>query len=206
MADKLDKLFSDYFTGRLAADIKLRQLPFSLEQLHDGNDPRLDESIRNQLIIDNLLSITKPKVVRVLKARYSVGTLWDDIAIDEQLNLRTLTRYRDEFKQRFNEVMAQEMPVQLSDYFNGKLDVYIKIAKAQQADDKLQQLDQMKATIETLLRTLSSTQLKALTMHEKDSQSWQTISKRLGVTDSSLVEMRRKLIKQWRKELAEYGG
>ena len=108
----------------MAADIKLRQLPFSLEQLHDGNDPRLDESIRNQLIIDNLLSITKPKVVRVLKTRYGVGTLWDDIAADEQLNLRTLTRYRDEFKQRFNEVMAQEVPVQLSDYFNGKLDVY----------------------------------------------------------------------------------
>ena len=82
----------------------------------------------------------------------------------------------------------------------------IKIAKAQQADDKLQQLEQMKATIESLLRTLPSIQLNALTMHEKDSQSWQTISKRLGVTDSSLVEMRRKLIKQWRKELAEYGG
>ena len=82
----------------------------------------------------------------------------------------------------------------------------IKIAKAQQADDKLQQLEQMKATIEALLRALPSTQLKTLTMHEKDNQSWQTISKRLGVTDSSLVEMRRKLIKQWRKELAEYGG
>src|SRR5699024_6028413 len=141
----------------LQAEISLRQLPFSLEQLHGGNDPRLNEALFQKFTIESLLSITTPQRARILEAHYGKRKLWDEIAQDEQLNQRTLTRYREDFKRLYNAVIAQDIPVRLADYFNGQLDVYIEIAKVQfefkQAtdDSKFKQLEHQKATFKELL-------------------------------------------------------
>lgn len=99
-----------------------------------------------------------------------------------------------------------------ADYYSGKLDANIKATKHVMAyrhsedDTQLKQYEFEKSTIEALLHDLSAIQLKALTMHEKDKQSWQVISEKLGVKCGSLTDMKYKLNKQLRKGLAEYGG
>lgn len=100
----------------------------------------------------------------------------------------------------------------LADYFSGKLDANIKATKLTMAykrstnDTQLKRYEFEKSTIEALLHELSAVQLKALTMHEKDRQSWQTISEELNIKLGSLTDMKYKLNKQLRKGLAEYGG
>lgn len=203
MADKLDHLISSYYTGELQAEISLRQLPFSLEQLHGGDDPQLNEALFQKFTIDSLLSITAPQRARVLEAHYGKGKLWDEIAHDEQLNQRTLTRYREDFKRLYNAVIAQDIPVRLADYFNGKLDVYIEIAKAQWSTDnsKLKQLEHQKATIKELLHDLPPIQLKALTMQERDKRTQKDIALTLGIEYRTVVNWKEKFNRQLRKRL-----
>ena len=99
-----------------------------------------------------------------------------------------------------------------TDYFSGKLDAHIKAAKLVMAyqnsedDTQLKQYEFEKSTIEALLHELSAIQLKALIMHEKDRQSWQTVSEKLNVKRGSLTDMKYKLNKKLRKELAAHGG
>lgn len=73
-------------------------------------------------------------------------------------------------------------------------------------DTQLKQYEFEKSAVEKLLHDLSVVQLKALTMHEKDKQSWQVISEKLGVKCGSLSYMKCELNKQLRKGLAKYGG
>lgn len=99
-----------------------------------------------------------------------------------------------------------------TDYFSGKLDANIKATKLVMAyqhsedDTQLKQYEFEKSTIEELLNDLSAIHLKALIMHEKDRQSWHSISEELNVKLGSLTDMKYKLNKQLRKRLAEYGG
>lgn len=200
MADKLDHLISSYYTGELQAEISLRQLPFSLERLHGGNDPRLNEALFQKFTIDSLLSITTPQRARILEAHYGKGKTWGEIAHDEQLNQRTLTRYREDFKRLYNAVIAQDMPVRLADYFNGKLDIYIEVAKAQQSS-KLKQLEHQKATIKELLHDLPPIQLKALTMQERNKRTQKDIALKLGVEYRTVVNWKDKFNKRLRGKL-----
>lgn len=207
MADKLDHLISSYYTGELQAEICLRQLPFSLEQLHGGNDPRLNEALFQKFTIDSLLSITTPQRVRVLEAHYGKRKPWGEIAEDEHLNQRTLLRYREDFKKLYNAVIAQDIPVRLSDYFNDKLDVYIEIAKVQfklkQAtdDSRFKQLEHQNATFKELLHDLPPIQLKALTMQERDKRTQKDIALTLGVEYRTVVHWKEKFNKQLRGKL-----
>lgn len=207
MADKLDHLISSYYIGELQAEITLRQLPFSLERLHGGNDPRLNEALFQKFMIDSLLSITTPQRARILEAHYGKGKLWDEIAHDEKLNQRTLTRYREDFKRLYNAVIAQDIPVRLADYFNGQLDVYIEIAKVQfefkQAtdDSRFKQLEHQKATFKELLHDLPPIQLKALTMQDRDKRTQKDIALTLGVEYRTVVNWKEKFNRQLRKRL-----
>lgn len=99
-----------------------------------------------------------------------------------------------------------------ADYYSGRLDANVKATKLTMAykcstnDTQLKQYEFEKSAVEKLLHDLSVVQLKALTMHEKDKQSWQVISEKLGVKCGSLSYMKCELNKQLRKGLAEYGG
>ncbi|KAA8433630.1 DUF722 domain-containing protein [Weissella paramesenteroides] len=123
MADKLDKVLNDYFTGRLEANIKLRKLEIKFNsdrvpdenvgggrKQNDYNNPvemamireQQDEQLQNWIMQKNIIDLFYPTIVdyqqRVLKARYGMHENWVDIALDEHVNVRTVIRWRDDFK------------------------------------------------------------------------------------------------------------
>lgn len=121
MADKLDHLLSDYFTGKLESEMKLRKLELQYHNDHDENvgggrmqnnltrvaettmihiesDPKLQLYAYQKEIIETVLSIMPDNVVRVLKAKYGQRKNWVEIGMDESADYRTVIRWRDNFK------------------------------------------------------------------------------------------------------------
>ena len=123
MADVLDKVLGDYFTGRLEANIKLRKMeiqynvnrtpdenigggrkqndynnPVELRMIREQRDTQLQQWILQKDIIDSFYVITIAKQQRVLKAYYGKGQNWVEISLNEHIGERTCLRWRDDFK------------------------------------------------------------------------------------------------------------
>ena len=123
MADRLDKLLSDYFTGRLVANIQLRRMelqfnsdctpdenvgggrkqndynnPIELRMIREQNDTQLQQWLLQKHIIDTFYNITIESQQRVLEARYGNKDSWVKIANNEHVDERTCIRWRDDFK------------------------------------------------------------------------------------------------------------
>ncbi|KAA8457505.1 DUF722 domain-containing protein [Weissella paramesenteroides] len=123
MADVLDKVLSDYFTGRLEANIKSRKMEIQYNvnrtpdenigggrKQNDYNNPielrmikeQQDEQLQNWILQKNIIDVFYPTAVdyqqRVLKARYGLHESWIDIALAEHVEIRTVIRWRDDFK------------------------------------------------------------------------------------------------------------
>lgn len=122
MADKLDHLLSDYFTGKLATNIRLRKMelqfnsdrtpdeniggrkqndynnPVELRMIREQRDTQLQQWILQKDIIDSFYVITIAKQQRVLKAYYGKGQSWVEISLNEHIGERTCLRWRDDFK------------------------------------------------------------------------------------------------------------
>lgn len=123
MADKIDHLLTDYFTGQLEANIKLRKLELSHYTNHDDNvgDGRIQNNIiRNteiimlkaesdrliqdwlyaSQVIELMFALELDNVQRIIKARYGQRRTWIDISMSEHVDVRTLSRWRDNFKNK----------------------------------------------------------------------------------------------------------
>ena len=123
MADMLDKVLGDYFTGRLEANIKLRKMEIQYNvnrtpdenigggrKQNDYNNPielrmikeQQDDQLQNWIMQKNIIDIFYPTAVdyqqRVLEARYGMRKSWIDIALAEHVEIRTVIRWRDDFK------------------------------------------------------------------------------------------------------------
>lgn len=121
MADKLDHLLSDYFTGKLATDMKLRRMELQYHNVHDENvgggrmqnsinrvaettiihienDPQLQLYAYQKEIIETVLSFMDDNVVRVVKDYYGNRVGWVALAMNECVDERTARRWRDNFK------------------------------------------------------------------------------------------------------------
>ena len=124
MADKLDKVLSDYFTGRLDMNMKMRrlELKYNLDRTPDENigggrkqndynnavetsmireqNDRYLKDLRYQKdMIELMLSTTIDCRQRVLIAKYGRHETWTKIAFDEHVDERTVRAWRDEFKE-----------------------------------------------------------------------------------------------------------
>ena len=123
MADKLDHILSDYFTGKLEANIKLRKLELSHYNNHDDNvgggrmqnnivrntettmlkvesDILIQDWLYASQIIELVFGLELDNVQRVIKARYGQRRTWIDISMSEHVDVRTLSRWRDDFKNK----------------------------------------------------------------------------------------------------------
>ncbi|MCT0485948.1 RinA family protein, partial [Weissella paramesenteroides] len=103
MADKIDHLLTDYFTGQLEANIKLRKLELSYHNDHDDNvgggrmqnnivrntettmlKVESDRLIQNWLyanqVIELMFALELDNVQRIIKARYGQRRTWIDIS------------------------------------------------------------------------------------------------------------------------------
>ena len=123
MADRLDKLLSDYFTGRLATNIRLRKMelqfnsdrtpdenigggrkqndynnPVELRMIREQRDTQLQQWILQKDIIDMIYNITIESQQCVLKARYGNQLSWVKVAEEVHVDERTCIRWRDDFK------------------------------------------------------------------------------------------------------------
>ena len=121
MADKLDHLLSDYFTGKLESEMKLRKLELQYHNNHDENvgggrmqnnltrvaettmihiesDPKLQLYAYQKEIIETVLSIMPNNVIRVVKSFYGSKNSWITISMNENVDERTCVRWRDDFK------------------------------------------------------------------------------------------------------------
>ena len=124
MADKLDKLLSDYFTGRLETNMKMRQLElkYNLDRtpdenigggrkqndynnavetsmIREQNDGYLKDLQYQKDMIEMMLSTTVDCRQRVLVAKYGRHETWTKIAFDEHVDERTVRAWRDDFKE-----------------------------------------------------------------------------------------------------------
>lgn len=124
MADKLDKLLSDYFTGRLETNMKMRQLELKynldrtpdenvgggrkqndynnaveMSMIREQNDRYLKDLRYQKDMIELMLSTTIDCRQRVLIAKYGRHETWTKIAFDEHVDERTVRAWRDEFKE-----------------------------------------------------------------------------------------------------------
>lgn len=90
----------------------------------------------------------------------------------------------------------------IKDYFNGRLDVNIKCSKLQMDylktddDTKLKAYEADKRAVDEVLAGLTSVQLQAITMHDKDNMTWQNISDKLGVKRYVLENLKSKVLKE----------
>lgn len=123
MADKIDHLLTDYFTGKLEANIKLRKLELSHHTGHDDNvgggrmqnnivrntettmlKVESDRLIQNWLyasqVIELMFALELDNVQRIIKARYGQRRTWIDISMSEHVDVRTLSHWRDDFKNK----------------------------------------------------------------------------------------------------------
>ena len=126
MADKLDHILSDYFTGKLEANIKLRKLELSNYNNHDDNvgggrmqnnivrntettmlkvesDILIQDWLYASQIIELVFGLELDNVQRVIKARYGQRRTWIDISMSEHVDVRTVIRWRDDFKNKLNQ-------------------------------------------------------------------------------------------------------
>lgn len=123
MADKIDHLLTDYFTGQLEANIKLRKLELSHYINHDDNvgggrmqnnivrntettmlkvesDRLIQDWLYTSQVIDLMFALELDNVQRIIKARYGQRRTWIDISMSEHVDVRTLSRWRDDFKNK----------------------------------------------------------------------------------------------------------
>ncbi|MDF8368297.1 DUF722 domain-containing protein [Weissella paramesenteroides] len=123
MADKLDKLLSDYFTGILDANIKLRRAelkyfskhapdenigggrkqndysnPVELDMIREEDDEMLSAWIMQKEIIETFFNITVEPQRTILYERYGHKKSWLAISLIVHANERTCQRWRDNFK------------------------------------------------------------------------------------------------------------
>ena len=110
MADVLDKVLSDYFTGRLEANIELRkmEIQYNVNRTPDENigggrkQNDYNNTIELRILQKNIIDVFYPTAVdyqqRVLKARYGMHESWIYIALAEHVEIRTVIRWRDDFK------------------------------------------------------------------------------------------------------------
>ena len=126
MADKLDHILSDYFTGKLEANIKLRKLELSNYNNHDDNvgggrmqnnivrntettmlkvesDRLIQDWLYTSQVIDLMFALELDNVQRIIKARYGQRRTWIDISMSEHVDVRTVIRWRDDFKNKLNQ-------------------------------------------------------------------------------------------------------
>ncbi|MCM0582780.1 DUF722 domain-containing protein [Weissella diestrammenae] len=121
MADRIDKLLTDYFKGKLDLNIAIRKIEINHSSEQDENvgggraqnkynDPnaiamiREDEDVELQVLItqenviskyyDNLL----PEHKRAISNHYRNNLTWQMIAFSEYVDERTARRWRDDFK------------------------------------------------------------------------------------------------------------
>ena len=124
MADKLDKVLSDYFTGRLDMNMKMRrlELKYNLDRtpdenvgggrkqndynnavessmIREQNDGYLKDLQYQKDMIEMMLSTTIDCRQRVLIAKYGRHETWTKIAFDEHVDERTVRAWRDDFKE-----------------------------------------------------------------------------------------------------------
>lgn len=123
MADKIDHLLTDYFTGQLEANIKLRKLELSYHNDHDDNvgggrmqnnivrntettmlkvesDRLIQDWLYTSQVIELMFALELDNVQRIIKARYGQRRTWIDISMSEHVDVRTLSRWRDDFKNK----------------------------------------------------------------------------------------------------------
>ena len=123
MADKIDHLLTDYFTGQLEANINLRKLELSYHNDHDDNvgggrmqnnitrntevtmlkvesDRLIQDWLYASQVIDLMFALELDNVQRIIKARYGQRRTWIDISMSEHVDVRTLSRWRDDFKNK----------------------------------------------------------------------------------------------------------
>lgn len=129
MADKLNHLLTDYFTGKLEANIKLRKLELRHYTNHDENigggrmhnniarhaeitmvkveaDRLIQDWLYISQVIGLLFSLESDNVQRVIKARYGMRKSWVEIAMSEHVDVRTVIRWRDDFKTSLEQPLA----------------------------------------------------------------------------------------------------
>ena len=124
MADKLDKLLSDYFTGRLDMNMKMRRLELKynldrtpdenigggrkqndynnaveMSMIREQNDQYLKDLQYQKDMIEMMLSTTVDCRKRVLAAKYGRHETWVTIALNEHVDERTVRAWRDDFKE-----------------------------------------------------------------------------------------------------------
>lgn len=124
MADKLDKLLSDYFTGVLDANIKLRRVelkyfskhvpdenigggrkqndysnPIELSMIREEDDDELSAWIWQKEIIDMWYELTVEPQRTILSERYGRKKSWLAISLIVHADERTCREWRDRFKQ-----------------------------------------------------------------------------------------------------------
>lgn len=124
MADKLDKLLSDYFTGRLEMNMKMRKLemkynfdrtPYKnigggrkqndynnaveVSMIREQNDRYLKDLQYQKDMIEMMLSTTVDCRKRVLVAKYGRNEAWAKIVLNEHVDEHTVRAWRDDFKE-----------------------------------------------------------------------------------------------------------
>ena len=125
MADKLDHLLSDYFTGKLAMNMKMRRLEMQYHNNHDENigggrmqnnlnrvaemnmiyidsDPKLKLYAYQKEVLETILAVMPDNVIRVVKGYYRAKKSWIAISIDEHVDERTVRSWRDKYKEELS--------------------------------------------------------------------------------------------------------
>nr|CCC56325.1 transcriptional activator-phage associated [Weissella thailandensis fsh4-2] len=134
MADRLDDLLHDYFTGKLNVDINIRKLelqfnsnrtpdenvgggrkqndfnyPVENRMIREQNDEYLQAMLYQKTVIEMMLGVTIESRKRVLNARYGQGKSWIEIGLDEHVDERTVREWRDDFKSGLGHWLASSV-------------------------------------------------------------------------------------------------
>lgn len=123
MADKLDKVLSDYFTGKLDVAIQLRQMELSYissvpdenigggrkqndynnavesHMIREQNDPELKRLRYQKSVIKMMFDCLIKSHQDVLIDKYGNKKSWVTIGIDNHIDERTAREWRDDFKE-----------------------------------------------------------------------------------------------------------
>lgn len=98
MADNIDHILTDYFTGRLDANIKAGELVKQFGQAI--NQRHLDMWLFQRHVIDSVLQLESEQHIKTFRARYGNHDGWDDVAIEASVDKRTCQRWKDSFKNK----------------------------------------------------------------------------------------------------------
>ena len=123
MADKLDHLLSDYFTGKLDVAIQLRLMELTYrhgtpdenigggrkqndynnavesKMIHEQNDPELKRLRYQKSVIKMMFDCLIKSHQDVLIDKYGNKKSWVTIGIDNHIDERTAREWRDDFKE-----------------------------------------------------------------------------------------------------------